>query len=140
MQLVYREAKDGKVTWESMETDSGIPMDHDKVVFPLVSGDVLETIFINMDSNVLLSHRSKLKGQEAIETANKRYISAVYFHTLFLYGISKNRKFGIVQHKNGDENHDTVELNEYLADLFQNYYAQFLINFDTQELIAALEE
>ena len=140
MQLVYREAKDGKVTWESMETDSGIPMDHDKVVFPLVSGDVLETIFINMDSNVLLSHRSKLKGQEAIETANKRYISAVYFHTLFLYSISKNRNFGIVQQKNGDENHDTVELNDYLADLFQNYYAQFLINFDTQELIAALED
>ena len=140
MQLVYREAKDGKVTWESMETESGVPMDHDKVVFPLVSGDVLEIIFINMDSNALLSHRSKLKGQEAIETADKRYISAVYYHTLFLYSISKNMRFGIVQHKSGDDNQDPVELNDYLADLFQNHYAQFLISFDTQELIAALEE
>ena len=140
MQLVHREAKDGKVTWESMETDSGIPMDHDKVVFPLVSGDVLEIIFINMESNVLLSHRSTLNGQEAIDLANNRYISAVYYHTLFLYSISKNMKLGIVRHKDGDDNQDPVELNEYLADLFQNYYAQFLINFDTQELIATLEE
>ena len=140
MQLVHREAKDGKVTWESMETDSGIPMDHDKVVFPLVSGDVLEIIFINMESNVLLSHRSTLKGQGAIDLANNRYISAVYYHTLFLYSISKNMKLGIVRHKDGDDNQDPVELNEYLADLFQNYYAQFLINFDTQELIATLEE
>ena len=114
MQLVYKEARDGKVNWESFETDSGISMDHDTVVFPLVSGDVLETIFINMDSNVLLSHRSKLKGQEAIETADKRYISAVYYHALFLYSISKNRNFGIVRHKNGDDLHDTVELNDYL--------------------------
>ena len=140
MQLVYREAKDGKVTWESMETESGVPMDHDTVVFPLVSGDVLETIFINMDSNALLSYRSKLKGQEALETADKRYISSVYYHTLFLYSISKNRNFGIVQHNNCDDNQVPVELNDYLADLFQNHYAQFLIAFDTQELIAALEE
>lgn len=140
MQLVYREEKDDKVNWESFETESGISMDHDTVVYPLVSGEVLETIIINMDSNVLLSHRSKLKGQEAIETADKRYISAVYYHTLFLYSISKNRNFGIVKHKNGDDNHDTVDLTDYLADLFQSYYAQFLLNFDTQELIAALEE
>ena len=82
----------------------------------------------------------KLKGQEAIETADKRYISSVYYHTLFLYSISKNMRFGIVQHKNGDDNQDPVELSDYLADLFQNHYAQFLISFDTQELIAALED
>lgn len=142
MQLIFREAQDGKVTWEWFETKSGVPMDHDTVVFPLVTGEVLETIFINMDSNVLLSHRSKLKGQDAIETADKRYISAVYYHTLFLYSISKNRNFGIVQQNNGvsGDKHASVELNDYLADLFQNHYAQFLITFDTQELIAALEE
>ena len=83
MQLVYRETKDGKVTWESMETESGIPMDHDKVVFPLVSGDVLETIFINMDSNVLLSHRSKLKGQEAIEDSEQTlHIRSLLSHSV----------------------------------------------------------
>ena len=139
MRLVAKDATKGEMTWEQLEV-SGISMNHDRVVYPFVDDNVLETIYINMDSSVLLSHHTKLKAQEAIETANKRYISAVYYHTLFLYSISKNMKFGIVQHKNGDDNHDTVELNEYLADLFQNHYAQFLINFDTQELIAALEE
>ena len=139
MLLVSREATNGEMTWEQLE-ESGISMDHDRVVYPYVDKGVLETIYINMDSSALLSHRSKLKGQEAIETANKRYISAVYFHTLFLYSISKNRQYSIVQHRNGDSSQNPVELNEYLADLFQNYYAQFLINFDTQELIAALEE
>ena len=139
MLLVSKEAKNGEMTWEQLE-ESGISMDHDRVVYPYVDKDVLETIYINMDSRALLSHRSKLKGQEAMETANKRYISSVYYHTLFLYSISKNKQYGIVQHRNGDSGHETIELNDYLADLFQNYYAQFLINFDTQELIAALEE
>ena len=139
MLLVSRESKNGYMTWDQLEA-SGISMDHDAVVHPLVSGNVLETIYINMDSNVLLSHRSKLKGQEAMETANKRYISAVYYHTLFLYSISKNRQYDIVQNQNGHNNQENVGLHIYLADLFQNFYAQFLLNFDTQELIAALEE
>ena len=139
MRLVSRDADKGEMTWDQLE-ESGISMDHDRVVYPFVDESVLETVYINMDSSVLLSHHSRLKAEEAIETANRRYISAVYYHTLFLYSISKNRNFGIVRHKNGNDNHDSVELNDYLADLFQNYYAQFLINFDTQELIAALEE
>ena len=77
------------MTWDQLE-ESGISMDHDRVVYPFVDENVLETIYINMDSNVLLSHHSKLKAQEAIDIANKRYISAVYYHTLFLYSISKN--------------------------------------------------
>ena len=139
MRLVSRDATKGEMTWDRLEA-IGISMDHDRVVYPYVDDNVLETIYINMDSRVLLSHHSKLKAQEAIETVNKRYISAVYYHTLFLYSISKNMKFGIVQQKNGDDSHDTVELNDYLAELFQNYYAQFLIDFDTQDLITALEE
>ena len=139
MRLVSRDATKGEMTWDQLE-ESGISMDHDRVVYPFVDENVLETIYINMDSSVLLSHHSKLKAQEAIETANKRYISAVYYHTLFLYSISKNRNYGIVQQQNGIEDQDSIELNEYLADIFQNFYAQFLINFDTQELIAALEE
>jgi len=32
-----------------------------------------------------------------------------------------------------------VEITDYIADLFQTFYAQFLLNFDTQELVAALD-
>lgn len=139
MRLVSRDASKGEMTWDQLE-ESGISMDHDRVVYPFVDEEILETIYINLDSNVLLSHHSKLKAQEAIETANKRYISAVYYHTLFLYSISRNRNYSILQDRNEHESQKEVELHEYLADLFQNFYAQFLIDFDTQELIAALEE
>ena len=32
-----------------------------------------------------------------------------------------------------------VEITEYIADLFKTFYAQFLLNFDTKELVAALD-
>jgi hypothetical protein len=134
--MAYKDPGRGGVTWDELES-KGIQMDHDVVVYPLVEGDTLSEIYINMDSNALLSYRAKLTKEEAIAVADKRYISAVYFHTLFLYVITKNRKYGLVKHDGkGDEN---VEITDYLSDLFRTFYAQFLLNFDTQELIAALE-
>ncbi|HEY1707221.1 MAG TPA: hypothetical protein VGG10_03080 [Rhizomicrobium sp.] len=135
--MVYREAGRGGLTWDDLES-RGISMNHEIVVVPQVEGEALSEIYINMDSNALLSHRAKLNKEEAIAVADKRYLSAVYFHTLFLYVITKNRKYDIV--KRDDEAKDQpVELTEYVADLFKSFYAQFLLNFDTQELIAALE-
>ena len=136
--MVYKDESRGKPTWDSLE-GTGISMNHDVVVYPLVEGDTLSTVYINMDSNALLSHRSKLTKEEAIATAEKRYVSAVYFHTLFLYTITKNRKFGIVQQKEEEAVEESVEVTDYISDLFGTFYAQFLLNFDTQELIAALE-
>jgi hypothetical protein len=135
--MVYKDAGKGGPTWEELESRS-IQMDHDVVVYPLVDGEALSDIYINMDSNALLSYRSKLSKEEAIAVADKRYLSAVYFHTLFLYAISKNRKYGIVK-RDGEAQDQSVELQDYVADLFKSFYAQFLLNFDTQELIAALE-
>ena len=138
LHMVYKDESRGKPTWDNLE-GTGISMSHDVVVYPLVEGDTLSAVYINMDSNALLSHRAKLTKEEAIATAEKRYVSAVYFHTLFLYTITKNRKYGIVQQK-GDESGETnVDVTDYISDLFQTFYAQFLLNFDTQELIAALE-
>ena len=113
-------------------------MDYDKVVFPFVDGDTLSAVYINMDSNALLSHRTKLTKEEAIDTAQKRYVSAVYFHTLFLYTITKNRKYEIVKQEREDSQ-EHVDVTDYISDLFSTFYAQFLLNFDTQELIAALD-
>ena len=50
-----------------------------------------------MDSHVLLSHRSKLKSHVAIDVADKRYISAVYFRALFLYTITKHKEYEIAE-------------------------------------------
>lgn len=138
LHMVYKDESRGKPTWDSLE-GTGVSMNHDVVVYPLVEGDTLSAVYINMDSNALLSHRSKLTKEEAIATAEKRYVSAVYFHTLFLYTITKNRKFGIVQQKDEAATEESVEVTDYISDLFGTFYAQFLLNFDTQELIAALE-
>ncbi len=138
LHMVYKDESRGKPTWDSLE-ETGVSMNHDVVVYPLVEGDTLSAVYINMDSNALLSHRSKLTKEEAIATAEKRYVSAVYFHTLFLYTITKNRKFGIVQRKEEEADEESVEVTDYISDLFGTFYAQFLLNFDTQELIAALE-
>lgn len=136
LHMVYRESHSGGITWEELE-ENGISMDHNVVVYPLVNEESLSDLYVNMDSNVWLSHRSNLQNEETINVAEKRYVSAVYFHTLFLYTITKNRRYGVTQ-ANGEDQRD-VEITEYIGDLFQTFYAQFLLNFDTQELIAALE-
>ena len=138
LHMVYKDESRGKITWERLE-GTGIEMSHDVVVHTLVEGDTLSEVYINMDSNALLSHRAKLTKEETIVIAEKRYVSAVYFHTLFLYTITKNRKYGIIQQKGDEPGGTNVEVTDYISDLFKTFYAQFLLNFDTQELIAALE-
>ena len=98
----------------------------------------MDAVYVNMDSTALLNYRSSLKTAEAISVADKRYFSAVYFHTLFLFAITKNRKYSLHRETNEAEN-ESIEVTEYISDLFTNSYAQFLLNFDTQELISALE-
>ena len=139
--MVYKEPRDdhtGSVmTWEKLD-ENGIDMSHETVVHPLADEDGLGSVYINMDSTALLNYRSGLKTEEAISVAEKRYFSAVYFHTLFLFAITKNRKYSL--HREADDADGiAIELTDYLSDLFTNSYAQFLLSFDTQELISALE-
>ena len=137
LQMVYEKSHQDHITWEQLE-EQGIVMNHEVVVYPLVDGESLSVVYINMDSSVWLSHKAKLAKEEAITVAEKRYLSAVYFHTLFLYTITKNRNYSIVgQHES--EGKQDVEITDYIADLFQTFYAQFLLNFDTQELVAVLD-
>ena len=136
LHMVYKNSHPDGVTWDKLEAQ-GIPMDHDVVVHPYVDDESLSAVYINMDSSVWLSHRAKLAKEEAITVAEKRYVSAVCFHTLFLYTITKNRKYTLTQHNQEDT--QDVEVTAYIADLFRTFYAQFLLNFDTQELVAALD-
>ena len=70
-------------------------MDYDTVMHPLIEGDVLQTIYINMDSSVLKNYKTKLRSMEQHQIADRRYLSAIYFHTLFLYAINKQRGYQI---------------------------------------------
>jgi len=94
-----------------------------------------------MDSSVLLDYKSDQSGEEGIQIAENRYLSSVYFHTLFLYTITENRGYQL-QRPTEDEYSppEGVELEDYLKDLFDSHYSEFLLNFETSDLIEAMED
>ena len=138
--LVYRdpapEGEQERLTWEQLEA-SGRTMEYETIMDPFVEGDVLEKIYINVDSSVLKNYKTALKTEEQMMLADKRYISTVYFHTLFLFTISKNKKYSMRQMEGEVEKER--DLVEYLKDLFETYYSQFLLNFEIGTLIDSLE-
>lgn len=113
-------------------------MNHDKVMFPVGEGNTLEKIIINLDSRVYLSYRSKLKSEDQIHVAEKRYLASVYFHTLFLYMITKKRNYKLTVNKEGLD--DEITVDEYIRDVFDSYYSDFLLNFGMEQLINSLED
>ena len=139
LQEVFKAPMDGKKSWRDLENIADFG--HASVMYPLVEGDKLDTIFINMDSRILKSYKSTLKTEEQIKTADRRYISAVYFHTIFLYTITKNKHYIIKRMgKNPDGVNEDIDLADYLVDLFNNYYSEFLLNFEMSALMDALNE
>ena len=105
---------------------------------PVGEGNSLERIYINLDSKVFLSYRTKLKSETQIEVAEKRYLASVYFHTLFLYMITKKRNYKLQVTKDGTDEEVTVD--EYIRDVFDSYYSDFLLNFGMEQLINSLED
>jgi hypothetical protein len=139
--LVYKDpAPEGeqekRLTWDQLEA-SGRTMGFETIMDPFVEGDVLEKIYINMDSSVLKNYKTALKTEIQMTLADKRYISTVYFHTLFLFTISKNKRYSMRQMEGEVEKER--DLVEYLKDLFESYYSQFLLNFEIAVLIESLE-
>ncbi len=108
------------------------------MVIKLYSGDTLEKIIINFDSNVYLKYRAKLKTEDQLQIAEKRYIASIYFHTLFLYMITKKRNYKLTAPKNSQE--EDVTIDEYLRDIFDSYYSDFLLNFGMEQLMSTLSE
>jgi hypothetical protein len=127
--LVYREEKEEFLTWDRFSEATTEIMEWQTVMCPIAKGDELESIYINMDSNVLKNFKSKYRnaGKEQLEFADRKYISSVYFHTLFLYTITKNRKYRIIQE--GENREEPIEIGTYLKDLFESYYSEFILNF-----------
>lgn len=123
--------------WGKLE-DIGISMDHNTVLYPVGEGDKLEKIYVNLDSHVFLSHRTKLKNEDQILTAQKKYLSSVYFHSLFLYMITKRKNYSL-KSMDGDKEVD-ITIDEYIRDVFDSYYSDFLLNFGMEQLMGALED
>lgn len=135
--LVYKDEKEEKsvLTWNKMEEQS-ITMDYGTVMFPLGKGESeLEKIYINMDSNVFKTFNSKTKhpNEEQIRLAENKYISSVYFHTLFLYTITKNRGYQISKIQENNAKPDPVDVSDYLKDVFDHFYSTFILNYGGME-------
>lgn len=126
-----------KEGWDAL-SESNISMDYSTVMYPIGEGNVLQTIVINLDSNVFLNYRSKLKSEDQLRIAEKRYIASVYFHTLFLYMITKKKNYKLSLVKDGQD--DEITVDEYIRDVFDSYYSDFLLNFGMEQLINSLED
>ena len=138
MVLLYKDERDGVRTWNDVEA-SGIYFDETEIMATDNNDkDELEKIFINMDSSLLRTYKSKIDGDEALQIADNKYISQVYFHTLFLYSILKQKKLRFsIDEPQGEK---TMEVDDVLRDLFKSSYGEFLLRFGgTEELIAAID-
>ena len=135
-----RPERNGEITWEQVEEATGENMDYATVMYPMVNGEKLERVYINMDSTVLKSFKAKTRNpsQEQLNIADQRYIASVYSHTLFLYSITKAHKYEIVQEENGRDS--GIELGTYLKNLFDSYYAEFIVSFGFDEIMQLLED
>lgn len=138
-QLVYEKTTEESpdvMTWEKLG-ESGIEMDWLIPMQPLVGDDGnLEKVMINMDSRVLRNFISRQGaiGIDQKELAEKKFISSVYFHTIFLFSITKNKNYEL---RRGET---TVDLQDYLRDVFASYYSEFLLNFGMEDLISSMAD
>ena len=141
--LAYENQQDQKntITWKRLE-DHSISMERYTVMHPMVEGEKLERIYINMDSTVLKNFKSKTRNpnEEQLKLADQKYITSVYLHTLFLYTVTKNRKYKVVRERENGDLDNGVDLSEYLKDLFESHYAEFVLNFGSDSLMQLLED
>ena len=100
--LAYENQQDQKntITWEKLE-DQSVSMEHSTIMHSMVGDEKLESIYINMDSTVLRNFKSKTRNpnEEQLKLADQKYITSVYLHTLFLYTVTKNRKYKVMKEK-----------------------------------------
>lgn len=126
-------------SWEEL-SENGAAMDYHTVMYPSCNEeDVLDAIYVNMDCHVFKNYRSRLKTVEQIAVAENRYISSVYYHTLFLYAISRQRGYENVLRQSSEKPSQELGIVDYLQDVFASHYAHFLLAYDPSAVLDTLE-
>ncbi len=52
--------------------------------------------------------------------------------------ITKKRNYKLLQEKNGID--EDITIDEYIRDVFDNYYSEFLLNFGMNDLLQSIGE
>lgn len=134
---VYKEKgeRENVADWDAVLEATNESMDYDTVMVPEAEGDDLKKIFVNMDSRVLIEYKNRIRNPnlEQLVVAERKYYSYVYFHSLFLYMITKNRGYSIRMSKEGGE--EVVDIGTYIKDLFDTYYSSFILSFGSSEIL-----
>ena len=134
---VYEDSSDeAKMSWAKLN-DQGIEMDYNKVVHLFIDNEKLEKIYINMDSSVFkkFNHKDKNPSEEKLKSNKENYLMTVYCHALFMFAITKKEGVTMLKEKNQAQN--SMEIDEYIENLFSNHkaqYAEFLLNFNEWKL------
>ena len=131
MILVSKKGGENRKSWIDVEK-IGISMNHNVVVEIVPDGEKLSEIVINMDSRVLQDFRRNIKSEEQYKLVERRYISDVYSHCLFIFATTTKRKYELKRIV--DDQEQFVDINNYVADLFQQSYAEFLLNFSIEAM------
>ena len=139
--LCSKDGRDGTKRWDEL---GNLKMNHSTIV-KLLNEDTeeeskLPTVLINIDSAVLMDFQRN-KSEKAMEFAKNHYISAVFLHSTFLYVSTKAGFVSLNRPElDSEENISSVEIEDYISEIFSTTYAQFLLNFDTSTLLDTLSE
>jgi hypothetical protein len=139
LQLVFKEPREDHpddLTWDKL-SEVGIEMDWGIPMYPSVGEDGnLDRVYINIDCTILRNYISKQGsiGMEQHLLSENKFISSVYFHAIFLFSITKNKKFEM---KQGEKE---VDLQDYLKEVFSSYYSEFLLNFGMEDLMSTIAD
>lgn len=126
---VFKEEKEGKLSWDQFSEATGETMDEAMVLSPFTEGDTLSAIYVNMDSKVFHDFLGKDRtlSEDKIIQKQNIYANKMYMHALFMYTVAKSRGYSMKQLIEGDEK--VKEVGDFISDLFQHYYSTFLLTF-----------
>ncbi len=145
--LVGRERRDGsdvQHTWDECQEYFCRDVDEHLVVYPVMEGDRIEKIVINMDSRVLASYRAEYPNadESRLRVMDSRYIASMYLHTLLLGGGMAARSYKVKQpdQTSTDPEPEDVDVADFISTLFSDGYAEFLMRFGLDKVLETLED
>jgi hypothetical protein len=143
--IVGRELRDGiETTWDQVAAVISRNFDENAIVYPMMTNDRAEVIYINIDSRVLAEHKAGRSHatEDLLRLLDKHYIATMYLHALLICGGMTLQGYSMTKPDSRQiDRSENVDLGEFVADLFSDGYAEFLVRFGFRpQNLEALDE